>query len=126
VIREKCKSMFTDPTRIKRSDPGHPESCNLFAFHRLLSLPEVAERVERECRAATIGCVDDKKLLAEQIIAFLAPLQRRREEALRDPGALLELLRAGSRKAQERARETMALVRAAVGFDYGRLAGGAR
>jgi tryptophanyl-tRNA synthetase len=120
-------SMFTDPTRIKRSDPGRPESCNLFEFHRLLSPPEVAERVERECRAAQIGCVDDKRLLAEQMIAFLEPLQRRREEALRDPGALLELLRAGSRRAQERARETMEQVRAAIGFDYGRLlAGGAR
>jgi tryptophanyl-tRNA synthetase len=127
VIRQKCMSMFTDPTRIKRSDPGHPESCNLFEFHRLLSPPEVAERVERECRAAQIGCVDDKRLLAEQMIAFLEPLQRRREEALRDPGALLELLRAGSRRAQERARETMEQVRAAIGFDYGRLlAGGAR
>jgi len=124
VVRQKCMTMFTDPTRIRRTDPGHPDSCNLFAFHRLLSPPEVAERVDRECRAAQIGCVDDKRLLAEQMIAFLAPLQRRREEALRDPGALLELLRAGSRRAQERARETMALVRAAIGFDYERLLAG--
>ena len=121
VIREKCKAMFTDPTRIRRRDPGHPETCNLFAFHELLSPPELAARVARDCRAATIGCVDDKALLAEQIIAFLEPLQRRRTEALRDPGGLLELLRLGSRRARERAQETLAEVRAALGFDYERL-----
>jgi len=118
VVREKCKSMFTDPTRVRRKDPGHPESCNLFEFHKLLSPTEVAERVAVQCRAAEIGCVDDKKLLAEQIIAFLEPMQRRRAEAMRDPSALLELLRRGSEKARERAAETMARVRDAIGLDY--------
>ncbi len=120
-IRRKCAEMFTDPTRIRRKDPGHPESCNLFEFHKLVSPADVRERVERECRAATIGCVDDKKLLADQLIAFLEPIQRRRAELLRDHGALLELLRAGSRKAQDRARETIAQVRDALGMDYDRL-----
>jgi tryptophanyl-tRNA synthetase len=120
VVREKCKSMFTDPTRLRRKDPGHPESCNLFAFHQLLSSVELQERVARDCRAATIGCVEDKALLAEQINAFLEPLQRRRAEALSDPGALLELLRDGSRRAGERARETLAQVRVALGLDYDR------
>jgi len=120
-IRRKCAEMFTDPTRIRKKDPGHPESCNLFEFHRLVSPADLRERVERECRAATIGCVEDKKLLAEQMIAFLAPIQRRREELLRDPGGLLALLRAGSRKAQERARETLSQVRDALGMDYDRL-----
>ena len=121
TIREKCLQMFTDPTRILRKDPGHPESCNLFAFHRLLSPPELALRVERECRAAEIGCVDDKRLLADQIIAFLEPLQRRRAEALSDPSALLELLRRGSARARERAQETLVMVREALGLDYDRL-----
>ncbi|KAB2958392.1 MAG: tryptophan--tRNA ligase [Thermoanaerobaculia bacterium] len=120
VIREKCRSMFTDPTRIRRSDPGHPETCNLFAFHRLVSPPEVADRVERECRAAAIGCVEDKKLLAEQLIAFLEPLQRRRAELLADRGQLLAILRRGSERARERAGATMAAVREAVGLDYSR------
>ncbi len=124
VVRAKCQSMFTDPTRIRRSDPGHPESCNLFAFHRLLSPPDVVERVDRDCRAATIGCVDDKKLLAEEIIAFLEPIRRRRSELLADRGALLEIVRDGTRRARERARETMAMVREAVGLDYGVLGEG--
>ncbi len=121
VVREKCRAMFTDPERVRRNQPGHPETCNLFAFHRLVSPPELCARVERECRAAEIGCVDDKKLVADQIIAFLEPLQKRREELLRDPGALLEIVRRGSERARERARETMQQVREAVGLDYDRL-----
>ena len=121
VVRKKCMSMFTDPTRVRRSDPGHPESCNLFEFHKLVSPPELRDRVARECRAAQIGCVDDKKLIAEQIVALLEPIQRRRAELLRDRGSLLALLRAGSEKAAQRARETMALVRGVLGMDYERL-----
>ncbi|MBP1642761.1 MAG: tryptophanyl-tRNA synthetase [Acidobacteria bacterium] len=120
-IRAKCMSMFTDPTRIRRSDPGHPETCNLFAFHRLVSPPELAEEVAGKCRLAQIGCVEDKRLIADQLIAFLEPLRRRREELLADHGALLELLRRGSERARERAGETMAMVREALGLDYGRL-----
>ncbi|MEO8276005.1 MAG: tryptophan--tRNA ligase [Thermoanaerobaculia bacterium] len=121
IVRQKCMTMFTDPTRVRKSDPGHPESCNLFEFHRLLSPPELQARVETECRAATIGCVDDKKLLAEQIIALLEPMQLRRQELMRERGALLSLLRDGSARARERAQETMALVRSALGLDYDRL-----
>jgi tryptophanyl-tRNA synthetase len=120
-IRRKCMEMFTDPTRVRKKDPGHPETCNLFEFHRLLSPPEVRDRVERDCRAALIGCVEDKRLLAEQLIAFLEPFQRRRAELLRDAGGLLALLREGSRKARERARETLDQVRDALGMDYDRL-----
>jgi len=123
-IRRKCSAMFTDPARLRRKDPGHPETCNLFAFHRLVSAPELQERVARECRAAEIGCVDDKKLIAEQLISFLEPFQARRAELLRDPGALLEILRRGSSRARERAQETMQQVREALGMDYDRLIAG--
>lgn len=117
-IRAKCMQMFTDPTRIKREQPGHPESCNLFEFHKLMSPEEVQEDVARQCRAATIGCVDDKKLIAEQMIEFLAPIRARREELLADKGELWSILRRGSDKARERAQETMALVRQAMDLDY--------
>jgi len=121
VVRQKCMKMFTDPTRVRKSDPGHPESCNLFEFHRLVSPPELISRVESQCRLATIGCVEDKRLLAEQLIALLEPIQQKRQELLRERGALLALLRAGSARARERASETMALVRGALGLDYERL-----
>jgi tryptophanyl-tRNA synthetase len=117
-VRKKCMQMFTDPQRLRRTDPGRPEVCNLFEFHKLVSPPELAEDVAERCRAATIGCVDDKKLIAEQLIAFLEPMRRRREELMADRAALLDLLAAGSRQARERAVETMDLVRAAIGLDY--------
>ena len=120
-IRAKCKNMFTDPTRIRRNDPGHPESCNLFNFHKLISPPEVQERVQRECRLAQIGCVDDKSLLADQMIAFLEPIRKRREELSADRGELLNILRRGSEQARERAAETMLQVKRAMNLDYDQL-----
>ncbi len=116
-IRRKCKEMFTDPQRVRRSDAGRPEVCNLFRFHELVSPPELRERVDRECRAAAIGCVDDKKLLAQVLIDYLAPFRQRREELLRDPDTLRDVLLEGSRRARERATETIAMVRSAIGLD---------
>ncbi len=121
VIRQKCLQMFTDPTRVRRSDPGHPETCNLFRFHELISPPALRERVDRECRLAQIGCVDDKKLIAEQLIEFLRPLRERREQWLGDRSLLLEVLREGSQRATERAGSTLDAVRGVLGLDYQRL-----
>jgi tryptophanyl-tRNA synthetase len=118
VILQKCKQMFTDPQRLKRSDPGRPEVCNLYDFHKLVSPPEVQERVARECRAAQIGCVDDKKLLAQILTDYLEPMRRRREELERDRDTVFDILLAGSRKARERTAETMDMVRSVMGLDY--------
>jgi len=120
-IRRKCKSMFTDPARVRRDDPGHPDTCNLFQFHRLLSPREMQERVANECRLAQIGCVEDKVLIADQIIAFLEPMRLRREELMNDPVGLLDILRRGSERAAERAEATMKSVRRAMRIDYGAL-----
>ena len=117
-IRAKCKSMFTDPTRLRRTDAGHPETCNLFAFHQLVSPPEVQEKVAHECRLAQIGCVDDKVLIADQLIAFLEPIRKRREVFASDRGELLNVLRKGSEKARERAAETMDRVRKGMRLSY--------
>ncbi len=125
-IQRKCKEMFTDPQRLRRSDPGRPEVCNLFSFHQLVSPPEVCERVAADCRAAAIGCVDDKKLIAERISEFLTPMRERREELLRDRATLLDILEDGSRRARQRAGETMDLVRTATHLDYRALVGKAR
>ena len=118
VIRQKCMQMFTDPQRLKRTDPGRPEVCNLYEFHKLVSTPEVQERVARECRAAQIGCVDDKKLLAQILSDFLAPFRQRRDELMRDRDTVYDILIEGSRRARERTGETMARVREAMGLDY--------
>jgi tryptophanyl-tRNA synthetase len=79
---------------------------------------ETIARVDRECRAAEIGCVDDKKLLAEIIIESLRPIREKREQIDRDPSIVWDVLRDGNRKARERAQETMQLVRDAVKINY--------
>ncbi|HEY8020971.1 MAG TPA: tryptophan--tRNA ligase [Thermoanaerobaculia bacterium] len=122
VIRRKCMEMFTDPQRQRRTDPGRPEVCNLYEFHRLFSTAEMQERVARECRAAEIGCVEDKRLLADVIIAALEPFRARREAIVADRDTLLDVLVEGSKKARERAAETMEQVRAALSLDYRRVA----
>jgi len=117
-IRRKCKGMFTDTERIRRTDPGHPETCNLFEFHKLFSPTDLQERVARECRLAEIGCVDDKDLIADQIIAYLEPIRRQREVLLRDTSMLMDILLEGSRQARERAGETMESVRSALSIHH--------
>jgi tryptophanyl-tRNA synthetase len=117
-VRALVSTMFTDPNRVRRSDPGNPDICNLFQFHKLFSGDDVIARVDRECRAAQIGCVDDKKLLAGIIIEALSPIRRRREEIDRDPSIVWDALREGNRKARERTAETMAMVRDAMKIDY--------
>ena len=117
-VTAKCRQMFTDPQRIRRTDAGHPETCNLFQFHRLFSTPELQEKVASECRRAQIGCVDDKQLIADQINSFLDPIRARRAELLKSRDTLLDILNEGSAKAAERARETMDQVRSALSLQY--------
>ena len=117
-IRRKCKEMFTDPQRIRRKDPGHPETCNLFQFHRLFSDSELQEQVAKQCRMAEIGCVDDKALIADQIIAYLEPMRLKREALLRERSTLMDILIEGSEKARERAHQTMDSVRSALSVNH--------
>ena len=117
-IRTLVSTMFTDPNRIRRKDPGNPDICNLFLFHKLFSDDVTIARVDHECRTAAIGCVDDKKLLTEIMIETLRPVRQRREEIDADPSIVWDALRAGNQKARERAGETLAQVRAAMNIDY--------
>jgi tryptophanyl-tRNA synthetase len=117
-IRALVMTMFTDPERIRRKDPGRPDVCNLFQFHKLFSNEETIARVDHECRTAQIGCVDDKKLLAEIMIESLRPIREKREEIDRDPSIVWDTLRDGNRKARERAQQTMELVRDAIKIHY--------
>ncbi|MEA2162876.1 MAG: tryptophanyl-tRNA synthetase [Thermoanaerobaculia bacterium] len=117
-IRALVMTMFTDPERIRRKDPGRPAVCNLFQFHKLFSNEETIARVDHECRTAQIGCVDDKKMLAEIMIETLRPIREKREAIDRDPSIVWDALRDGNRKARERAHETMELVRSAVKITY--------
>ncbi|HEX6087170.1 MAG TPA: tryptophan--tRNA ligase [Thermoanaerobaculia bacterium] len=117
-VRTLVSTMFTDPNRVRRTDPGNPDICNLFQFHQLFSDDATIARVDHECRTAQIGCVQDKKLLADIIIAALAPMRARREEIDRDPSIVWDTLRDGSARARERAAETLTLVRQAMKIHY--------
>jgi tryptophanyl-tRNA synthetase len=117
-IRALVSTMFTDPNRVRRSDPGNPDICNLFQFHKLFSDDATIARVDHECRTAQIGCVQDKRLLADIIIEQLRPIRERRETLDRDPSIVWDTLREGGRRARERAGETMALVRDAMKIGF--------
>ncbi len=119
VVRKKVSEMFTDPERVRRTDPGRPEVCNLYQFHRLVSTAEEQEDIAAQCRSAEIGCVQDKRILADRMVEFLTPIREKREELLKDRSSLLDVLVEGSKKASERASETMDGVRSALSLDYG-------
>jgi len=108
--------MVTDPQRMRRSDPGRPEVCNVFSMHKVFSSPEEIAMVEVECRRAGIGCVDCKKLFARNLNDHLAPFRARRAELAKNPDNVWEVLEDGARRARAIAEVTMAEVRQAVGL----------
>ena len=113
-IRAKVRNMLTDPQRVKRTDPGRPEICPVFAWHKLFSAPELVKRIDTECRTAAIGCVDCKKLMAENLVTWIEPVQARRKEFEAHPRLVWDILDAGGRKAHATARRTMKRVRDAI------------
>jgi tryptophanyl-tRNA synthetase len=113
-IREKVRNMMTDPQRVRRTDPGRPEVCPVFAYHKLFSLPETIAKVDRDCRTAAIGCVDCKKLMAENLVTWIEPVQTRRKEFEAHPEQVWDILDAGSKKAHAAAKRTMRRVRNAI------------
>ena len=114
-IEKKVMQMVTDPARRYRSDPGHPEVCNVFALHGFFSSDQVAQ-IEQDCRAAAIGCVECKRLFARNLIAHFAPLRERRTALAADPNRVWDILAEGARRASVIAAETIAEVKAAVGL----------
>jgi len=117
VIATKVRGMVTDTQRPYRKDPGEPDRCLAFPFHRLNLPPEKIEEIVVECRAAKLGCVDCKKMLAEALLANLAPIQERRHYYENNPGEVTEILLAGNARARTTARQTMAEVREAIAFN---------
>jgi tryptophanyl-tRNA synthetase len=117
-IRNKVGQMFTDPNRIKRRDPGNPDICNVFAFHRVFSSPETVQQVNVDCRRGSIGCVEDKKNLAENIITYLSSIQEKRLRYIQNPGLVDEVLEDGCQRARKVACQTMEEVRAAMKINY--------
>ncbi len=114
--RQRVMQMVTDPQRIRRSDPGNPDVCNVFSMHKIFSSPEQVEMVNTECRRAGIGCVDCKKLFAENLNNHLQPFRQRREEIAKNPDEVWDVLRDGAKRARQIAEVTMVEVRQAIGL----------
>ncbi len=106
----KIKSMFTDPVKIRKDDPGHPDGCVVFAFHDIYNKPQLAQ-VRSECENGGRGCVACKMQLAAKMNDALRPIRDRRRELEENPGVISEMLNAGARKAEKIAGETLREVR---------------
>jgi len=113
-IRTKVSTMITDPNRARRKDPGNPEICNVFEFHKLYSPQSVVEEINGQCRSAAIGCVECKKIMAENLINTLAPIREKRKYFEERPEMVREIIASGNQKAQAVARQTMQDVRGAI------------
>ena len=113
---QRVMTMVTDPQRQRRSDPGRPEVCNVFSFHKVFSSAEEVQMVDRECRRAGIGCVDCKKLMARNLNTHLEPFRQRRAEYAANTDYVWNILQEGRRRASIIAEQTMKEVRAAVGL----------
>lgn len=109
-------SMVTDPQRQRRTDPGNPDVCNVFALHKIFSDSEWVNKVDVECRRAGIGCVEDKRKLAESMNAYLAPFRERRAELDKHPDDIWDVLHDGAKRARAIAEQTMEEVRQAIGL----------
>ncbi|RJO64718.1 MAG: tryptophan--tRNA ligase [Candidatus Omnitrophota bacterium] len=116
-VRKKIKDMFTDPLRIRLNDPGHPDKCNVHSYYAVLA-PLREPEIDTLCRKAQIGCTECKKELAEILISYLAPIQKKRKDLLQDKGYIRDILREGKEKAYAAALETIVSVRKLLQVQY--------
>jgi len=112
AVKEKVKNMFTDPLKIKKDDPGHPEGCVVFSFHKIFN--KDAARLETQCKAGGAGCVSCKKQLTEMLSDFMKPLAQKRNELMSDKAYLEKILDEGAQKARQAAQDTMKEVKKAL------------
>jgi tryptophanyl-tRNA synthetase len=115
-IWAKLRPAVTDPKRIKRTDPGTPEVCNVYHLHKAFSPPETVQHVAVQCSTAGWGCIDCKKVLAESIETELVPIRSRAERLAAEPALVDDALATGAARARVLAKETMRGVRERMGF----------
>jgi tryptophanyl-tRNA synthetase len=114
--KRRVLDMVTDPARIKRTDPGNPDICNVFTMHKVFSPESDVQMVNAECRRAGIGCVDCKTLFAKNLNRQLEQFRQKRAEIAANPDSVDDVLNDGSKRARIVAQNTMQEVRAAVGL----------
>ena len=116
VILSKTGQMITDPQRARRTDPGNPDVCNVFSFHEIYTHGETVEQIDQDCRTARIGCVECKKLMAENLCKALAPIREKRNELESDIEKVKDIIEHGNERAKSIAIKTMSEVKEAVGI----------
>ena len=116
VVRQKLKTMVTDPARVRRTDPGNPDVCPVGDLHKIFSTKETMGKVYEGCRSAGIGCIECKGWAADALVELLNPMQERRRKFEENPRLAWDILEAGSERARKTAGETMKDVRAAMGM----------
>jgi tryptophanyl-tRNA synthetase len=114
VIRQKLKTMVTDPARVRRTDPGNPDVCPVGDVHKIFSSPETLQKVYAGCRSAGIGCIECKSWAADALVTVLNPMQERRQHYEQRPQEAWQLLEDGAERARKSAEATMDEVRAAM------------
>lgn len=114
----RVRTAVTDPQRIRKSDPGRPEVCNVFTLHGFFTDDEVRADIDRRCRSAEIGCVDCKRILSDNIATSFAPFRERAEQYHRNPARVREILDDGARRARVIAKQTIGEVRERMGLDW--------
>ncbi|HEY32985.1 MAG TPA: tryptophan--tRNA ligase [Dehalococcoidia bacterium] len=122
-VQQKVGAAITDPARIRATDKGHPDICNIYQYHRAYNREE-ALYIAELCRQGKIGCVACKQNLAAKLNAFLDPVRERRAFFEAKPSIIGEALREGNERTRQEGRETLGLVREAMHFNYKELAGG--
>jgi tryptophanyl-tRNA synthetase len=115
-IWEKLRPAVTDPKRVRRSDPGTPEVCNIYHLHKAFSPPETVEHVAVQCRTAGWGCLDCKKVLHESMEREIVPIRARAKEIAANPRRVSDILAAGADRARTIARQTMSDVKQKMGL----------
>jgi len=116
VVRQKLKTMVTDPARVRRSDPGNPDVCPVGDLHKIFSSKETMAKVYEGCRSAGIGCIECKSWAADALVQLLNPMQERRKKFEENPRLAWDILEAGSERARQVTGETMKRVRDAMGM----------
>jgi tryptophanyl-tRNA synthetase len=116
VVRQKLKTMVTDPARVRRSDPGNPDVCPVGDLHKIFSSSATMEKVYVGCRSAGIGCIECKGWAADALVQLLSPMQERRKKFEENPRLAWDILEAGSERARQVAAVTMDGVRDAMGM----------
>ncbi|MDX1656708.1 MAG: tryptophan--tRNA ligase, partial [Candidatus Competibacteraceae bacterium] len=117
-VEQKIKTMPTDPARVRRRDPGEPEKCPVWQFHRIYSDESTREWVQQGCRTAGIGCLECKGPIIEAVQGELAPMRERAAEYEADPQRVRDIVQEGCEAARETANDTLAEVRQAMGLGY--------